>query len=129
MKKSKPAKTIPFDFVLERIDRLKPIAKPMFGCFAVYSDEKMLLILRKKEGGDPDNGVWVATTPEHHQSLRNEFKSLRSIRLFGEKDSSWQNLPEEADDFEESVSKICDLILKGDQRIGKIPKSKKKRKT
>jgi hypothetical protein len=127
MKKTRPAKSIPFDFVLEKIDRIRPVAKPMFGCFAVYSNDKILLILRKKEGGDPDNGVWVATTREHHQSLKREFKSLRSIKIFGEKDSSWQNLPEDSDDFEESVSKVCDLILKGDPRIGKIPKPKNRK--
>jgi hypothetical protein len=36
-------------------------------------------------------------------------------------------IQEEAPDFEESVSTICHLILKGDNRIGKIPKPKKKK--
>jgi hypothetical protein len=128
MKTVRKTRSIPFEFVLEKLDRLRPVVRPMFGCFAIYSNEKMLLILRKKEQGDRDNGVWVATTPEHHETLAKQFPSLRSIHLFGEKTSAWQNLPEEADDFEESVNEICEMILKGDVRIGKTPKPKRKKK-
>jgi hypothetical protein len=38
----------------------------------------------------------------------------------------WQNIPADEDDFEELVLNACHLILKGDVRIGKIPKQKKK---
>jgi hypothetical protein len=127
MKTSKSPKAIPFEFVLEKIDRLKPVARPMFGCFGVYVHDKIVFALRKKGENDPDNGVWLATTHDHHASLKKEFKSLRSIQIFGVKESGWQNLPEESDDFEESVSRACELILKGDPRIGKIPKPKKKK--
>jgi hypothetical protein len=34
-------------------------------------------------------------------------------------------ISENEDDFEESVSRICELIRKGDQRIGTLPKKKK----
>jgi len=40
-----------------------------------------------------DKGVWLATTEEHHQSLRREFPNMRSIRLFGKKVTNWQVLP------------------------------------
>jgi hypothetical protein len=118
---------IPFDFVLEKLERLEPSVKPMFGCHAVYVKEKIVLILRRKETPHEDNGVWVATTSEHHASLKKDFPSLRGIGVFGTEKSGWQILPMEADDFEESVMKACELILKNDQRIGKIPKSKKKK--
>ena len=45
----------------------------MFGCLAVYVAEKIVLILRDKRTETADNGVWLATTEEHHQSLRREF--------------------------------------------------------
>jgi hypothetical protein len=93
----------------------------------VYVKNKIVLILRKKSADDPDNGVWVASTPEHRDSLKKDFPSLRTIQLFGTKETSWQNLPDDADDFEESVMTICELILKQDERIGKIPKEKKKK--
>ena len=34
-------------------------------------------------------------------------------------DSGWQPLPESAGDFETAAIRICELISKGDQRIGK----------
>ena len=123
---------VPFEFVLERLDRLRPILKPMFGCHAVYIGEKIMIILRKKTDGRDDNGIWLATDREHHTSLRKEFPSLRRIRILGE-NSEWQVLPFDSDDFEENAMKLCDVILHNDPRIGKIPRARKaprkKRKT
>jgi hypothetical protein len=99
----------------------------MFGCHAIYVSDKIVLILRNKKTAKRDNGVWVATTAEHHESLQRTFPSLRPIAVFGEQ-SSWRNLPANAMDFEESVMTICELILRNDQRIGKIPNKKKVRK-
>jgi hypothetical protein len=125
---SKKSRSIPFDFVLEELYSLNPVVKPMFGCHAIYVQNKIMLIVRLKEDFPGDNGVWVATTADHHESLRRDFPSMRSIGLFGEGVSSWQNLPQEADDFEEEVLRICSFIRKNDPRIGKIPKAKKKKK-
>lgn len=122
-------KKIPFEFVMEALARANPRIKPMFGCQAIYLEEKIVLILRKRKDYEEDNGVWVATAPEHHVSLKKDFPSLRSIRLLGGRLTAWQNLPFEADDFEESVMKACEFILKGDVRIGKVPKTKSKKKT
>lgn len=127
MSKAKPSRPIPYEFVIERLEKIRPVVRPMFGCFALYSGDKILAALRKKESGDPDNGMWIATSGEHHASLKKDFPAMRSIQIFGVKESGWQNLPEEADSFEEDVLKACDLIIKGDLRIGKIPKPKKKK--
>jgi hypothetical protein len=124
----KKVKTIPFNFVIEELDRLKPAVKPMFGCHAIYVRNKIVLILRRKEEGQADNGVWMATTGEHHESLKKEFPSMRGIKIFGS-ESGWQVLPEDADDFEESVIRACELILRNDARIGKIPKPRARKKT
>jgi len=120
-------RNIPFDFVLERLNNLEIVIKPMFGCHALYFQNKIILILRKKENSHLDNGVWIATSSDHHESLKKVFPSMRSIRLFGSDKSEWQVLPEDALDFEESVMKACDLVLKNDKRIGKIPKLKSKK--
>ena len=117
-------KSIPFDFVLENLDPLSPVVRPMFGCHAVYIGEKMMIILRLKEGEPTDNGIWVATSAAHHGSLKKDFPSLRPIRLFGSKESAWQVLPVDSDDFEEMAGKVCELILRNDPRIGKIPKTR-----
>lgn len=126
-KKSK--RPIPFSFVLDLLDKADPVTRPMFGCTSIYVGEKIVLILREKTESIVDNGIWVATTEEHHASLREDFPSLRSIKLFGGGTTGWQNLPVEAHDFEESATRLCECILEGDLRIGKIPKPKSKKKT
>lgn len=120
----KKPKSVAFDFVLEQLHTLHPVVKPMFGCHAVYIGEKIVLILRKKLESDADNGVWVATTKENHKSLKAIFPNMRSIQVFGGSETGWQMLPESADDFEESVSEVCRLIMRHDKRVGKIPKKK-----
>jgi hypothetical protein len=93
----------------------------MFGCLAVYVKEKIVLILRDKPNQTADNGVWLATTEEHHQSLRQEFPNMRSIKVLGKKVTGWQVLPADAQDFEEAALHACELVLTGDPRIGKVP--------
>ena len=117
--------TLPYDFVLDRLQHLNPFIRPMFGCYAVYINEKLVLILRDRADHVDDNGVWIATSQEHHDELRQMFPSMRSVRLLGSRPTAWQNLPSSADDFESSVLDACDLILKNDRRIGKVPKKRK----
>lgn len=125
---AKRAKPAPYDFVLDRIAILAPLTRPMFGCVAVYIEDKIVLILRDKAKSPSDNGVWLATTAEHHESLRREFPAMRSIRLFGKKPSQWQVLPADDPDFETAAMQACKLILDRDPRIGKVPKPRRIRK-
>jgi hypothetical protein len=84
-----------------------------------------MFIVRHKASPRCDDGVWIATTTEHHESLRSEMPSLRSITvLAGGAVTGWQVLPVEADDFEESVLRACALVRAGDVRIGKVPKKR-----
>ncbi len=98
----------------------------MFGCVAVYVGERIVLLLRDKGTAAADNGVWLATTKEHHASLRREFPNMRSIGVLGKAVTGWQILPVDAADFEESAMRACELIAGGDIRIGKIPGAKKR---
>ena len=111
----------PHEFVLDAIAALSPETRSMFGCLAVYVEDKIVLILRDKREATEDNGVWLATTEEHHQSLRREFPNMRSIRLFGKEVTGWQVLPADAQDFEEAALRACELVLARDPRIGKVP--------
>lgn len=120
--------SIAYSFVLELLFPIEPIVKPMFGCHALYVGEKIVLITRNKPQHPEDNGVWVALAAEYLDEFKKEFPSLRSVQLLGNKKTLWQNLPGDAPDFEESISLICELIRKGDNRIGKIPKPKPKKK-
>jgi hypothetical protein len=105
-------KPVPFDFVLGELADLEPWTRPMFGCTAVYVEERIVSVLRDGKKDD-DNGVWVATTKEHHGSLRRELPSMRSITVFGVGETGWQVLPVDAEDFEESVLRACALVCGG----------------
>lgn len=125
---AKPKKSIPFEFILDELEKLYPRIKPMFGAHGIYVEDKIVFIVREKTEHLRDNGVWLATTLEHHDSLRRDFPNIRSIEIFGPGPSGWQNLPVDSDDFESAVLRACELVLQGDLRIGKIPKSKLRRK-
>ena len=120
--------SIPFDFVLEQLYSANVEIRPMFGCFALYVRNKIVLILRKRNTSTKDNGVWLATSKEHHASLKRAFPSMRSIKVLGGKESNWQNLPADADDFEEMAIKACEMILHGDARIGRETRNKTAKK-
>jgi len=122
----KPKKSAPFEFVLDALAAISPWTRPMFGCLAVYVEEKIVLILRDKPSNRDDNGVWLATTKEHHESLRREFPNMRSIRVLGTKVTGWQLLPSDAADFEEAALRACELVLAKDPRVGKVPASKRR---
>ena len=75
----KQRKPIPHAFVLDALSPLSPHTRPMFGCLAIYVKDKIVLILRDKPKSSADNGVWLATTQEHHQSLWHEFPNSCQI--------------------------------------------------
>jgi hypothetical protein len=104
----------------------------MFGCLAIYVEDKIVLILRNKDNNNEDkrdqtadNGVWLATTEQHHQSLRRDFPHMRSIQVLGKKVTGWQVLPADASDFEQAALRACELVLARDPRIGKVPKARR----
>lgn len=121
-------KPVPHEFVLDAISALSPYTRPMFGCLAIYVKDKIVLILRDKPKNTVDNGVWIATTKEHHESLRRELPIMRSIGVLGKPVTGWQLLPADSEDFETAALRACELILAGDERIGKVPGSRKKTK-
>lgn len=137
--KPAPRKKSPaFSFVLDELED-SPLAgrirtRPMFGCHAVYVDQKIVFILRQRENPKTlrDNGVWVAMQPEFTDSVRKDFPALRPIELFVARSrtgfSGWLNLPHTDDAFEPSALALCRLIIHGDPRLGKIPNSSKPRK-
>ena len=127
----KARKPVPHEFVLEALHSLETRTRSMFGCLAVYCGEKILICLRDKPEQDhlDDNGVWLATSKEHHDSLKRDLPSMRDVQLLaGGAPTSWQNLPSESDRFEEDALRACELLLRGDPRIGKVPERRKKAK-
>jgi len=120
-------KAVPYEFVLDALAALAPRTRPMFGCLAVYVGDKIVLILRDKPGSPADNGVWLATTRQHHEGLRREFPNMRSIRVLGKPVTGWQVLPADAPDFEQAALRACELVAAGDPRIGKVPKPRRRK--
>jgi hypothetical protein len=119
-------KRVPHEFVLEAVAAASPETRPMFGCLAVYVGGKIVGALRdKRDATADDDGMWLATTVEHHKSLQQDFPSMRSIRVLGKKVTGWQVLPASAPDFEEAALRACEFIVAGDPRIGKIPASRR----
>jgi hypothetical protein len=131
-------KELPFSFILEELldSILAPRVRthPMFGCHAVYVSEKIVFILRNKGEAKTfrDDGMWVAMMPEHAESVRHEYPGLRPIEMFGARGwkgfTGWLNLPASEDGFEETALALCRLVIHGDPRIGKIPKTRGKRR-
>ena len=121
---AKRVKPVPHEFVLDEIASLSPMTRPMFGCTAVYVEDKIVLILRDKRKPAADDGIWLATSVEHHESLRKEFPRMRSIRVFGKEPTQWQVLAADDSDFEAAAMRACRLILARDPRIGRVPKAR-----
>lgn len=120
----KKLQKIPFDFVIEQLYSRHPRVKPMFGAHGVYVDNKIVCILRKKESHPDDNGIWIASPLENHESLRKLIPVLRKIEMFAQNASDWLLIPAQDNDFETYANVFCGLVLQGDLRIGKISKAK-----
>lgn len=124
---AKRRKAVPYEFVLDALAHLPTETRTMFGCLAVYLGDKIVLLLRDRSDNLADNGIWLATTREHHESLSHEFPNMRSIQLLGKRITGWQVLPSDAPDFEQAALHACELIVDRDPRIGKVPKSRQKK--
>jgi hypothetical protein len=117
------SKMMPFDFVLDYLPR-HIVVKAHFGMHYIYLNKRLMLLLRKTTKGDGLNGIFVSTLKKHHSSLAGDVPGLTDFVLeTGESYQSNQRfLSEDHPDFEASAIKICELISRGDQRIGKAPK-------
>lgn len=112
----------PFQFVLDELLPLRPVIKQMFGFTYAYLDERLLLSLRDSIKQPQYNGVWLYTQAEHIESLRREFPLLprRCFWKSVKSGDGWVILSARLEDFEEYAFKACELILRGDRRIGRV---------
>jgi hypothetical protein len=75
-----------------------------------------------------DNGLWLVLSDgvdPADASLRQDFPSIRSIQMLGNKIGHWLLIPSDSVDFETASLQACDLILRHDQRIDRIPRSRR----
>ena len=120
-----PKRPIPFEFVVEAIETRSPWVRPMFGCFSVYVGDEIVLFLRERDDEIHTNGVWVATTPAHRESLAAEFFITRQTLREGEFGSKWLRLPSDHPRFEQDALRACELIVARDPRVGHPPSPRK----
>lgn len=119
---------LPFAFVLEELESLDPLVKPMFGCHAVYVGEKLVLFLCYSEKWAAQKGLWLPTTLAQYESLAAEFSTARALALDPAQEklnkSPWLLLPANVPEFEAQALHACELILQRDPRIGRLPQQK-----
>jgi hypothetical protein len=120
--------TLPFPFVFSELESIRPTIKRAFGFTYVYLDEKLLCGLRHSNKQSNSNGIWLFTTTEHVDSLGQEFPQLPRRYLWRSKVNAWVVLPSRLEYFEEYAFKACELILDGDQRIGRLTRGQLARK-
>jgi hypothetical protein len=113
-------KPIPYNFVFDHLTT-GIVTKQHFGMYYIYFNKKIMLILRKAAKNAGMNGIWVAAAKEHHTDLQNDMPPLSGFMLDdGEThDSGWRLIKDNDDNFEEAAIKVCELINRGDKRIGK----------
>ena len=116
-------KQVPFSFVLEELVSIRPTIKQMFGFTHVYLDEKLLFSLRDSLKHPASNGMWLYTTTEHIESLGKEFPQLSRRYLWRSGKNAWVILAAKLEGFEEYAFRACELILKGDRRIGRVTRA------
>jgi len=111
---------LPFPFVLDELGSLRPTVKRMFGFTYIYLDHKLLFSLRDSVKQTGTNGIWIYTTSEHVDSLAKEFPNLPRRQLWRSGKNCWVVLASRLEGFEEYAFKACELVLKGDQRVGRV---------
>jgi hypothetical protein len=118
----------PFPFVLEALAPLDPEVRRMFSGFAVYVGNRIVCMLRDHVKSPQDNGVWLVlseTTDPSDRGLKREFPSLRRIDLLGGAVGHWLLVPSDGPEFEAEAMHMCDLLLRRDARLGRVPKSRR----
>ena len=125
---AKPKQKAPHGFVLEALMPLNPEVRRMFSGFAVYVGDLLVCMLRESPKSPRDNGVWLVLsegTDPADLTLRREFPSLRAIELLGGVIGHWLLIPSDGPDFEGEALHACELLLRRDPRLGRIPKSRR----
>jgi hypothetical protein len=121
--KSTRNKTNRFQFVLDELWPLRPVVRKAFGFTFVYIDDVLLLGLRDSHKQPNTNGIWLFTFAEHLESLRREFASVPRHHFWKSGEKGWVILAARLEHFEETAFQACELILRGDKRIGRTTRA------
>lgn len=97
------------------------VLRTMFGAKAVYLDGKLMCCFCA--GEEPWRGMLVSTDHARHAALQAEFPELTPHPIL----PKWLYLPETADRFERSATRLVALARRRDPRIGIVPAPRKRR--
>ncbi len=125
---AKPKPKLPHAFVVEALAPLNPEVRRMFSGFSVYLGDRIVCMLRNHTKSPRDNGVWLVLSEGANPAdpkLHREFPSLRPIELVGGKIGHWLLIPSDGPRFEQEALHACDLLLRHDPRLGRIPASRR----
>lgn len=118
------ADKIPYVFILDYLTGVDITIKPMFGCHGIYANGKLCLFLMnrekpliRREGEPMQKGVYIATTAEYTNDLKQifpdaEFEFLKAGKV-------WIFVSETLSAFEQYVVRACEMISRNDHRIGR----------
>ena len=105
-----------------------PEVRRMFSGFAVYIEDRIHMMLRDHAKDPQDNGIWLVLSEEADPAdprLRRELPSLRAITMLTGKVNHWLLIPGDSERFEEDALCACDMILRKDPRLGRVPQSRR----
>jgi len=100
---------VPYSFILSFFYPVRPAIKKMLGCYGLFVNKKLVMLLRERDNHPEFNGVFLST--ELHTSNMN-------FDIDGA-EFTWIFISEDLDDFEEKVKKAAEMVKNGDERIGK----------
>jgi hypothetical protein len=83
-----------------------------FGCRAIYLHGRPVLVLCP--GGEPWNGLLIATEHDYQDSIRREFGAAVRHPVL----KKWFYLPEDSEEFESAAMEIVERTGRGDRRVG-----------
>lgn len=115
---------VPFPFVLEELFPVRPTVKQMFGFTHIYLGEKLVCSLRDSAKQPATNGMWLYTTVDQIESLSKEFPELPRRNVWRSGKNGWVILSSKLTAFEEYALRACELILRGDRRVGRVTRGR-----
>ncbi|MDB5022841.1 MAG: hypothetical protein JWP78_596 [Mucilaginibacter sp.] len=69
------AKPVPYEFVFDYLPACI-IVKKMFGMHYLYLGKRIRFILRRQDNEPDLNGIWIATSKQHHPSLKKDIPGI-----------------------------------------------------
>lgn len=97
------------------------VRRRMFGSEAAYLDGLLCLVVADR--GDPWDGLLVCTSRERHAALAEELPALRPHSVLGK----WLYVPQSDETFEAVATRMIELVLARDPRVGVEPKPRSHR--